>query len=171
MFTYYLQFPKYLIMFSLQKLNLQAKANSKTSSNFALYKTSKMNHKSLVLLFVFVLGTSFQNGLAQPTESRTSQGTLPLAELAEQVIEAIQKDDYRFVEKIFRSGQLNVNGLHNGKTYLMYASIYNKPEMIRLLYTLGADLLKRCDEGYLAADHAKQHQAYKARAELIVLQA
>ena len=155
---------------SSQKLNPIWIKSATKPSNFAVYSKLKMKHSTLSLLFFLCLASSFHTGYAQPNESFYPEISSP-DELSERVLEAIRNDDYKFVELAFVSGRMDVNDYYNGKTYLIYASIYNKPEMVRLLFTLGADILKRCDQGYLPIEHAKHHQAIYARAELIVLQA
>lgn len=94
-----------------------------------------MKHSTLSLLLILFLGSSLQSGYAQPNEQFYTEISSH-ADLPERVLEAIRNDDYKFVELAFVSGQIDVNEYYNGKTYLIYASIYNKPEMVRLLFTL-----------------------------------
>ena len=155
---------------SPQKLNPIWIKSTHKPTNFAVYSKLKMKHSTLSLLLILFLGSSLQSGYAQPNEQFYTEISSHV-DLPERVLEAIRNDDYKFVELALVSGQIDVNEYYNGKTYLIYASIYNKPEMVRLLFTLGADFLKRCDQGYLPIEHAKHHQAVYARAELIVLQA
>ena len=170
MLTTILHSLKNYFILSQQKLNpIWIKSTAKPS-NFAVYTKLKMKHSTLSLLFILFLGSSVQTGYAQPNQVFYSEISSQ-AELSERVLEAIRNDDYKFVELAFKSGQIDVNDYYNGKTYLIYASMYDKPEMVRLLFTLGADILKRCDQGYLPIEHAKHNQAIYARAELIVLQA
>lgn len=155
---------------SSQKLNPIWIKSATKPSNFAVYSKLKMKHSTLSLLFFLCLASSFQTGYAQPNESFYSEISSP-EKLSEYVLEAIRNDDYKFVELAFKSGQIDVNDYYNGKTYLIYACMYDKPEMVRLLFTLGADILKRCDQGYLPIEHAKHHQAIYALAEIVVIQA
>ena len=153
-----------------QKLNPIWIRSTQKPFNFAVYSKLKMKHSTFSLLFILFLGSSLQTGYAQPNEQFYTDISSHV-DLPERVLEAIRNDDYEFVELTFASGQIDINDFYNGKTFLIYASIYNKPEMVRLLFTMGADILKRCDQGHLPIEHAKHHQAVYARAELIVLQA
>ena len=94
-----------------------------------------MKHSTLSLLLILFLGSSLQSGYAQPNDQFYTEISSHV-DLPERVLEAIRNDDYKFVEMAFVSGQIDVNEYYNDKTYLIYASIYNKPEMVRLLFTL-----------------------------------
>ena len=86
-------------------------------------------------------------------------------------VEAIKNENYKQAESLIEGGKVNVNQLYNGKTFLIYACIFNKPEMVRFLYNHGADLGIRCEDGYLPKEHAMANNAIHALSELIVIRA
>ena len=88
-----------------------------------------------------------------------------------EVLLAIQSDNYQYFIESFAKGKLNVNQSINGKTILIYATILNKPEMIRLLIQSGAFFSAECSKGQTAMDYAYENNSYKALAELIVIAA
>jgi ankyrin repeat protein len=88
-----------------------------------------------------------------------------------EIINAIKSDDYDYFITSFSEGGLDVNQIIKGKTLLIYASIFNKPEMINLLISQGAFFSSECDDGYTAMDHAIKNNSIKAIAELIVISA
>jgi hypothetical protein len=100
-----------------------------------------------------------------------SSGVLFENKLANEIIDAIKSDDYEYFIISFSQGKLDVNHIFNGKTLLIYASIFNKPEMINLLISQGAFFSSECEDGYTAMDHAVKNNSIKAIAELIVISA
>ena len=86
-------------------------------------------------------------------------------------VEAIKNENYELFESLLKEGKVNVNHLYNGKTFVIYACIYNKPEMVRILYNNGADIGIRCEDGYLPEDHAKANDSYHALSELVIIKA
>lgn len=87
------------------------------------------------------------------------------------LITAIQNEDFNYVEKIITNNQSLIDKRINGKTLIIHAAIMNKPEMVRLLYTLGADITLRCEEGYSPEEHANFNKSINALAEIIVIKA
>ncbi|MGB1979559.1 MAG: ankyrin repeat domain-containing protein [Flavobacteriales bacterium] len=87
------------------------------------------------------------------------------------LVTAIQNEDYNYVEKIIKNNQYLIDKRINGKTLIIHAATMNKPEMIRLLYDLGADINLRCEEGYSPEEHANFKKSFNALAEIIVIKA
>lgn len=149
----------------LFSINPQSTARKGTSTLTVLTKG-----RSIFLLFIFVMGIGFPNTYAQTSAPCTMSNSETKA-IEQCILEAIANDNYDFVEVVFQQGLASINDYYDGKTFIGYAAIHDKPEMIRLLFSLGADMLQRSKEGFLPMDLAKQNQAYYAQAELIVLQA
>lgn len=91
--------------------------------------------------------------------------------LENKVLNAIENEDYTYLEEVLFYKIIDPNFLINGKPIISHACIYNKAEMVRLIYENGADLNLRCIEGYLPEDHAQMNNAIKALAEIIVIKA
>ena len=88
---------------------------------------------------------------------------------AEQVIAAIQEDDFDFNTKAIKSRQINPNELFNGKTLLIIAVEDDNAEMINHLVRLGARLSAVGVDGYRPMEIAKMKQKIHAQAEIIVI--
>lgn len=54
---------------------------------------------------------------------------------------------------------------------MIYACIFNKPEVVGFLYNNGANLGIRCEDGYLPEDHANANNAIHALSEIIIIKA
>ena len=89
--------------------------------------------------------------------------------LQQQFLEAIFNEDYSRIETLIQNNTLDLNDYYEGKTLLIYASIKNKSEMVRLLCHHGADPTKRCIEGYSPKQHAIANNAYQAAAEIVLI--
>ena len=74
---------------------------------------------------------------------------------------AIIKGDVEMVQKMIALGE-DVNQKSLGKTPAHYAARYNKPEILELLIQNGANLKKRCDQGYTVKKYAEISQAKEA---------
>jgi len=74
---------------------------------------------------------------------------------------AIIKGDVDLVKKMIALGE-DVNQKSLGKTPAHYAARYNKPEILDLLIKNGANLKKRCDQGYTVKKYAEMAQAMDA---------
>lgn len=74
---------------------------------------------------------------------------------------AIIKGDVELVKKMIALGE-DVNQKSLGKTPAHYAARYNKPEILKLLVDNGANLKKRCDQGYTVKKYAEMAQAMEA---------
>ncbi len=84
-------------------------------------------------------------------------------------LEAISNENYSEVETLLQNHKIDLNDYYEGKTLLIYASIQNKSEMVRLLCLHGADPTKRCIEGYTPKQHAIANNAYQAAAEIVLI--
>lgn len=91
--------------------------------------------------------------------------------LESKVLNAIMMEDYMFLEEVIKEEIIDPNLFINGKPILSYACIYNKPEMVQLLYIYGAHLDLQCEAGYTPEEHAKKNNAINALAEIIVIKA
>ena len=74
---------------------------------------------------------------------------------------AILKGDLEMVQKMIALGE-DVNQKSLGKTPAHYAARYNKPEILELLIANGANLKKRCDQGYTVKKYAEISNAKEA---------
>ncbi len=74
---------------------------------------------------------------------------------------AIVQGDFDLVKKMIALGE-DVNRKSLGKTPAHYAARYNKPEILELLIQNGANLKKRCDQGYTVKKYAELAQAKEA---------
>lgn len=88
-----------------------------------------------------------------------------------EVVNAIENSNFSYFTEQFQKNTLKVNQTIDGKTMLILASIYDKPEMIRFLIQNGAHFNGECSKGFDAMYYAKIHKSYYALAELIVLKA
>ena len=71
---------------------------------------------------------------------------------------AIIKGDIAMVQRMIGQGQ-DVNEKSLGKTPAHYAARYNKPEILKLLIKNGANLKKRCNQGYTVKKYAELAEA------------
>jgi len=90
---------------------------------------------------------------------------------ASRFVLAIENENYAVVEQYLENSLIPVNMYYKGKTFIIHASISNKPEMVQLLYRYGADITLPCDEGFSPEEHAKANDAIHALAEIIVIKA
>lgn len=103
---------------------------------------------------------------------KNQQILLNLEQSAEQkLIMAIKENDFHTVEKIITNNLIEINEHYEGKTFVIWAGIYNKPEILRMLVDFGADLSKRCDLGYTIEEHCCANESMKALSEIIVFRA
>jgi len=71
---------------------------------------------------------------------------------------AIIQGDIDLVKKMISLGE-DVNQKSLGKTPSHFAARYNQPEILELLIHNGANLKKRCDQGYTVKKYAELAQA------------
>lgn len=74
---------------------------------------------------------------------------------------AIIQGDLELVKKMISLGE-DVNQKSLGKTPAHYAARYNKPEILKVLIDNGANLKKRCDQGYTVKKYAELSKAMEA---------
>ena len=87
----------------------------------------------------------------------------------QKLIMAIKENDFHTVENIITNNLIEINEHYEGKTFVIWAGIYNKPEIVQMLVDFGADLSKRCDLGYTIEEHCWANESMKALSEIIVL--
>lgn len=102
-----------------------------------------------------------QNNIVQkPTELLSPE---------EKFLKAIQAEDYETVEQFLVDELIDLKGFYKDKTFLIHACISNKAEMVRLLYSYGADPTQRCNQGHSPQEHAIAQNAFQAAAEIVVI--
>jgi len=74
---------------------------------------------------------------------------------------AIIQGDLALVQKMIALGE-DVNEKSLGKTPAHYAARYNQPEILEVLIKSGANLKKRCDQGYTVKKYAELAEATEA---------
>ncbi len=111
---------------------------------------------------LFVLSLYGQNNLNANNQS-TFDGAI--------LLQAIESENYDLVEQIIVEEKLDLNTYYEGKTFLIHATIKNKPEMVRLLFSYGADITMPCEHGYSPEEYAQFNEAYNAWAEIAVIKA
>lgn len=118
--------------------------------------------KALSLIYFFCMAT-FTHAQIDPLENSFQAASL--------FIEAIKSENYKQVELLLEQRKVSINETFKGKTFITYACIFNKPEMVRFLFSNGADISIRCKDGYLPKDHAVANKAVHALSELIIIDA
>lgn len=88
-----------------------------------------------------------------------------------ELLSAIEQNNFKVVEEIIANERLNINDFYKGKTFAIWASIHDKPEMLKILFEAGADLNKRCSFGYTIEEHCERNKSIRALAEIIVIKA
>ncbi|MGB2305539.1 MAG: ankyrin repeat domain-containing protein [Flavobacteriaceae bacterium] len=89
----------------------------------------------------------------------------------QQIIEAIESEDFELVENALKNRIISANETFNGKTLLIYAVISDKAEMINLLVRYGANLNTPADDGLTPMEYAEKLGKVYAKAEIIVITA
>ena len=87
------------------------------------------------------------------------------------IISAIENNDFKFIEKIISKGLVDRNGLYDGKTLLIHAVIDDNAEMINVLVRKGCSLSVAGEDGYLPEEWARKLNKFHALAEIIVITA
>ncbi len=101
------------------------------------------------MLFTGVLASA---SMAQPEVYRESNVIMAFEINA--FCKAIVKGDIELVKQMIGVGE-DVNKRSLGKTPAHYAARYNKPEMLKVLIENGANLKKRCAQGYTVKKYAE----------------
>ena len=97
---------------------------------------------------------------------------VPKNTFEQQVLSAIQNEDYNKIENLIKSKKLSPHARINGKPLIIHAAIHDKAEMILLLANYGALLVEPfCDEGKDIMDHAIENKSIHAQAQLIIIRA
>ena len=117
--------------------------------------------KKTILTVVMACGMLFTGlmasaSVAQPEVYRESKVVAAFEINA--FCKAIIKGDLAMVQQMIGQGQ-DVNQKSLGKTPAHYAARYNKPEILKLLIANGANLKKRCDQGYTVKKYAELSDA------------
>ena len=82
---------------------------------------------------------------------------------------AIKNNDFDSIENILSNNLVSINDYYEGKTFVIWAAIYDKPEVINMLVYFGADVSKKCEIGYTIEEHCLANKSIKSLAEIIVL--
>ena len=57
---------------------------------------------------------------------------------------AIKNNDFDSIENILSNNLVSLNDYYEGKTFVIWAAIYDKPEVINMLVNFGADVSIKC---------------------------
>tara|TARA_B100000424_G_scaffold193707_1_gene151173 strand:+ start:745 stop:1095 length:351 start_codon:yes stop_codon:yes gene_type:complete len=115
--------------------------------------------KLFTLLTFFYLFT-LPNNYSDPTE------------LQIKVLQAIENEDYTYVEYVIKNKLISPRARINGKPLIIHAAIQDKAEMILLLANYGALLIEPyCDEGKDIMEYAIENNSIHAQAQLIIIRA
>ena len=87
------------------------------------------------------------------------------------IIEAIENNNFEFIERGLSKGLINGNATYKGKTLLIHAVMNDNAEMINVLVRKGCSLSVPGDEGYLPEEWARKLNKVHALAEIIVITA
>ncbi|MEM1260352.1 MAG: ankyrin repeat domain-containing protein [Bacteroidota bacterium] len=117
-----------------------------------------MRKTILVLGMCLLSGTMLANVNAIAVNS---ESTMIRAFEINSFCKAIIQGDLDLVKKMIALGE-DVNQKSLGKTPAHYAARYNKPDILELLIQSGANLKKRCDQGYTVKKYAEIAQANEA---------
>ena len=132
------------------------------------------------LLFIgFVISISMLNANFDRTQSSTekrldsiSNAYVGLSLIEEKALNAIQNEDYVFIEKIIKDGMLSPRASIAGKPLIIHAEINDKAEMVLLLASYGAMVKDPfCEEGKSIMEHAIENKAIHAQAQIIIIRA
>ncbi len=114
----------------------------------------------LFTLLTFCFLFTLSNNYSDPTE------------LQIKVLQAIENEDYNYVEYVIKNKLISPHSRINGKPLIIHAAIYDKAEMILLLANYGALLIEPfCDEGKDIMDYAIENKSIHAQAQLIIIRA
>ena len=95
-----------------------------------------------------------------------------LSLIEEKALDAIQNEDYVFIEKIIKDGMLSPRASIAGKPLIIHAAINDKAEMVLLLASYGAMIKDPvCEEGKSIMEYAIENKAIHAQAQIILIRA
>ena len=132
------------------------------------------------LLFIgLVISITMLNANFDRTESTVekkldsiSNAYVGLSLIEEKAIDAIQNEDYVFIEKIINDGILSPRASIAGKPLIIHAAINDKAEMLLLLASYGAMIKDPvCEEGKYIMEYAIENNAIHAQAQIILIRA
>ena len=132
------------------------------------------------LLFIsFVISISMLNANFDRTQSSIEKkldsinyNEKSLTILEEKALEAIQNEDYVFIEKIIKDGMLSPRASIAGKPLIIHAAINDKAEMVLLLANYGAMIKDPiCNQGKNIMEYAIENKAVHAQAQIILIRA
>ena len=144
---------------------------------------SKINLKVIImkkLLFtILVISITMLNANFDQTESLIEKkldsinyNEKSLSIIEEKVLEAIQNEDYVFIEKIIKDGMLSPRASIAGKPLIIHAAINDKAEMLLLLASYGAMIKDPiCNQGKNIMEYAVESKAIHAQAQIILIRA
>jgi hypothetical protein len=125
---------------------------------------------SAFLIFTVTLSASESLIYSDSLSIEVLEDKLNLIE--EKALNAIQTENYEYINQLIRSGKINPRMKINGKPLIIHAAIHDKAEMILLLATYGAMLVEpTCDEGKNIMEYAKESNAIHAQAQIIIIKA
>ena len=152
-----------MLKFSYITVNPVTKARFTKSIHISIISITKnlVIMKKTILTGVMACGILFTGlmasaSVAQPEVYRESK-VIAAFEI-NSFCKAIIKGDIEMVQKMIALGE-DVNQKSLGKTPAHYAARYNKPEILKLLIANGANLKKRCDQGYTVKKYAELSEA------------
>lgn len=132
------------------------------------------------LLFIgLVISITMLNANFDRTESTVekkldsiSNAYVGLSLIEEKALDAIQNEDYVFIEKILKDRILSPRASIAGKPLIIHAAINDKAEMLLLLASYGAMIKDPvCDEGKNIMEYAIENKAIRAQAQIILIRA
>ena len=132
------------------------------------------------LLFIgLVISITMLNANFDRTESTVekkldsiSNAYAGLSLIEEKALDAIQNEDYVFIEKIIKDGMLSPRASIAGKPLIIHAAINDKAEMVLLLASYGAMIKDPvCEEGKSIMEYAIENKAIHAQAQIILIRA
>ena len=132
------------------------------------------------LLFIgLVISITMLNANFDRTESTVekkldsiSNAYAGLSLIEEKALDAIQNEDYVFIEKIIKDGMLSPRASIAGKPLIIHAAINDKAEMVLLLASYGAMIKDPvCEEGKSIMEYAIENKAIHAQAQIIIIRA
>ena len=132
------------------------------------------------LLFIgIVISITMLNANFDQTESTIekkldsiSNAYVVLSLIEEKALDAIQNEDYVFIEKILKDRILSPRASIAGKPLIIHAAINDKAEMVLLLASYGAMIKDPvCDEGKNIMEYAIENNAIHAQAQIILIRA
>ena len=101
-----------------------------------------------------------------------SNAYVGLSLIEEKALDAIQNEDYVFIEKIINTGMLSPRASIAGKPLIIHAAINDKAEMVLLLASYGAMIKDPvCEEGKSIMEYAIENKAIHAQAQIIIIRA